>query len=107
MNGKAEKGEADRIDEAGRKGAVPISTNMAGRGTDILLGGNPEVLAKNAIGAEPTPPTPLDGEPPDLTAYQQALAEHGRRYQTELENFRQQTSSERAEVVAKGGLYIL
>ncbi len=107
LNAKHHQREADIIAQAGRKGAVTISTNMAGRGTDILLGGNPEVLAKNAIGAEPTPPTPLDGEPPDLTAYQQALAEHGRRYQTELENFRQQTSSERAEVVAKGGLYIL
>jgi preprotein translocase subunit SecA len=107
LNAKHHQREAEIIAQAGRKGAVTISTNMAGRGTDILLGGNPEILAKNAAGPEPTPPPPLDGQAPDLNAYQQALAEHGRRYQSELENFRQQTSSERGEVVGLGGLYIL
>src|SRR5216684_331997 len=107
LNAKHHQREADIIAQAGRKGAVTISTNMAGRGTDILLGGNPEVLAKNAIGAEPTPPTPLDGEPPDLTAYQQALAEFHRNYLQALEKFREQTNAERAEVVGLGGLFIL
>src|SRR5712692_3981601 len=107
LNAKHHEREAEIVAQAGRKGAVTISTNMAGRGTDILLGGNPEILAKNAAGPEPTLPPPLDGETPDLNAYQQALAEHGRRYQSELENFRQQTSSERGDVVSLGGLYIL
>ena len=41
--------------QAGRKGRITISTNMAGRGTDILLGGNPEFLAKREVGPEPSP----------------------------------------------------
>jgi preprotein translocase subunit SecA len=50
LNAKNHAREADIIAQAGRKGAVTISTNMAGRGTDILLGGNPEVLARRTRG---------------------------------------------------------
>ncbi len=107
LNAKHHQREADIIAQAGRKGAVTISTNMAGRGTDILLGGNPEVLAKNAVGAEPKPPEPVDGQAVDLTAYQQALAEFHRNYLQALEKFREQTNAERAEVVGLGGLFIL
>src|SRR6202008_4651749 len=45
---------AESVAQAGRKGRLTISTNMAGRGTDILLGGNPEFLAKREAGPEPT-----------------------------------------------------
>ncbi len=107
LNAKHHQREADIIAQAGRKGAVTISTNMAGRGTDILLGGNPEVLAKNAVGAEPKPPEPVDGQAVDLTAYQQTLAEFHRNYLQALEKFREQTNAERAEVVGLGGLFIL
>jgi len=107
LNAKHHQREADIIAQAGRKGAVTISTNMAGRGTDILLGGNPEVLAKNAVGQEPPPPEPVEGEPVDLTAYQQALAEHHRKYQEALAKFTQETKSERDEVISLGGLFIL
>jgi len=107
LNAKHHQREADIIAQAGRKGAVTISTNMAGRGTDILLGGNPEVLAKNAAGAEPKPPEPVDGQPVDLTAFQQTLAEYHRNYQQALEKFRAQTNAERTQVVELGGLFIL
>ncbi len=50
LNAKHHEKEADIIAQAGRKEAVTISTNMAGRGTDILLGGNPEFLAKQRLG---------------------------------------------------------
>src|ERR1017187_3145934 len=46
LNAKHHEKEAEIVAQAGRKGAIPISTNMAGRGTDILLGGNPEFMAK-------------------------------------------------------------
>ena len=51
MNAKPEnlKREAEIIAQAGRKGAVTIATNMAGRGTDILLGGNANYIARNTI----------------------------------------------------------
>ena len=45
LNAKFHKREADIVAQAGRKGAVTIATNMAGRGTDIVLGGNPETMA--------------------------------------------------------------
>jgi Preprotein translocase subunit SecA (ATPase, RNA helicase) len=49
LNAKQHEREAEIVAQAGRVGAVTIATNMAGRGTDILLGGNPEFLAKNII----------------------------------------------------------
>ena len=52
LNAKIHDREAEIVAQAGRKGAVTISTNMAGRGTDILLGGNPEFMAAQKIGAD-------------------------------------------------------
>jgi preprotein translocase subunit SecA len=54
LNAKHHEREAEIIAQAGRVGAVTISTNMAGRGTDILLGGNPKFLAKTMVEEEPT-----------------------------------------------------
>src|SRR5207237_7878572 len=54
LNAKQHEREAEIVAQAGRKGRITISTNMAGRGTDILLGGNPEFLAKRESGPEPT-----------------------------------------------------
>jgi len=60
LNAKHHEREAYIVAQAGRKGMVTISTNMAGRGTDIVLGGNPEFMAKDALlkqgAAEPLPP---------------------------------------------------
>ena len=58
LNAKQHQREATIVAQAGRKGAVTIATNMAGRGTDIMLGGNPEALALEEVGPAPlyTPP---------------------------------------------------
>lgn len=85
LNAKQHEREAEIIAQAGRYGAVTISTNMAGRGTDILLGGNPEFMAKHKANKEENP-----------EAYEQALAE-----------FRKQCEAEKAKVVAAGGLHIV
>src|SRR6202140_2538180 len=53
LNAKQHEREAELVAQAGRKGRTTMSTNMAGRGTDILLGGNPEFLAKREVGPEP------------------------------------------------------
>jgi preprotein translocase subunit SecA len=110
LNAKQHQREADIVAQAGRKGAVTISTNMAGRGTDILLGGNPEVMTKAAMGPEPTPPEPVDGQPvsPDaMAAFEQQLAEWKKKYEETKAKFEAQTKAEREEVMALGGLFIL
>ncbi len=107
LNAKQHEREADIVAQADRKGSVTISTNMAGRGTDILLGGNPEILAKREVGPEPVAPEPKEGEQPDLTAHQQALEEWKKKHDAAVAKFKEITSKERAEVVAMGGLFIL
>ncbi|MCY1080425.1 preprotein translocase subunit SecA [Archangium lansingense] len=110
LNAKQHEREAEIVAQAGRKGAVTIATNMAGRGTDILLGGNPEVMAKAEVGPEPQPPdvtTTPEGQPVDMTGYQQALAEHKQRFEAALAKYKEQTQKEREEVVGAGGLYII
>jgi len=91
LNAKYHELEAQIIAQAGRIGAVTIATNMAGRGVDILLGGNPEFLAKEALkkaGLDPAQVTPEQFN----KAYQEAL---------------RITSEEHEKVVALGGLHIL
>jgi len=85
LNAKHHEREAQIIAQAGRKGAVTISTNMAGRGTDILLGGNPKFLAAQEV-------SPDDPEEKKKKAYEKALAI---------------TSKEKEEVIKAGGLHII
>lgn len=84
LNAKHHEREAEIVAQAGRKGSVTIATNMAGRGTDIMLGGNAEMLAKTAVGNDESP------------EFQEALAK-----------IKAQVESERAEVRSLGGLYIV
>ncbi|MEA3222893.1 MAG: preprotein translocase subunit SecA [Thermodesulfobacteriota bacterium] len=83
LNAKHHEREAEIIAQAGRKGAVTIATNMAGRGTDIVLGGNPEFIARQRAEAG-------DGE-----------------YQKILERDKVLSETEHKEVVEHGGLFIL
>ena len=110
LNAKNHAREADIIAQAGRKGAVTISTNMAGRGTDILLGGNPEVLAKKAAGVEPTAPEPTGDAVADETAKKLFVEQHAAwkaQYERSLTEFKAQCEKERDEVRGLGGLFIL
>jgi len=85
LNAKQHEKEAEIVAQAGRKGAITISTNMAGRGTDILLGGNPEAMALEKC--------QHDKEHPDFEAT--------------LAKFEAQCAAERQEVLDAGGLHIL
>ncbi|HZA13999.1 MAG TPA: preprotein translocase subunit SecA, partial [Myxococcaceae bacterium] len=107
LNAKHHEREAHIVAQAGRKGAVTISTNMAGRGTDILLGGNPEVLAEDEVGPKPRPPETEEDQPVDLTAYRQALAAWEVRREELFKKFRETTEREREDVKSAGGLFIL
>ena len=92
LNAKHHEREARIIAQAGRKGAITVSTNMAGRGTDILLGGNPEFLAREALLKKG-----IDPEHPDnKLTWEKALA-----------RCKADTDAEHDEVVALGGLYVL
>ncbi|KIH76824.1 protein translocase subunit secA [Geoalkalibacter ferrihydriticus] len=86
LNAKHHEREAEIVAQAGRKGAVTIATNMAGRGTDIVLGGNPEMMASREAALAEDPEAAL----PAL-----------------LEKFTSQCAREKEEVLAAGGLYIL
>src|SRR5579875_301248 len=92
LNAKYHEKEAMIVAQAGRKGAVTVATNMAGRGTDILLGGNPEYLAKEKLKKE--------GLTPEAPEYESKLAELTARFKVD-------TDREHEEVVALGGLHII
>ncbi len=92
LNAKNHEREASIVAQAGRKGAVTVSTNMAGRGTDILLGGNPESLAREAMRKA--------GKDPDREEYKADWEEA-------LTKSRADCKIEHDEVVALGGLHIV
>jgi len=90
LNAKHHEKEAYVIAQAGRKGAITVSTNMAGRGTDIILGGNAEMLAKLEFKEQKRDP---DGEPEE--------------FQKLVEKYEGQCKKEGDEVREAGGLHIL
>ena len=106
LNAKNHEREAEIVAQAGRLGAVTIATNMAGRGTDILLGGNPEYLAKKRLREEgvehelielATSYAELEGEAEDVR----------RRYQELYAEYKAETDAEKLKVIEAGGLCIL
>ena len=103
LNAKHHQREAEIVAQAGRKGSVTISTNMAGRGTDILLGGNPEMMAKHEVGPEPD--APMEGETGE--AFQARKVEWAARLVTRTGELKVQTAREHDDVVAVGGLHIV
>jgi len=94
LNAKHHHREAAIVAQAGRRGAVTVATNMAGRGTDIMLGGNPEFMAAAALTQQGLSPA-LDPE-----AYESA-------WPTAIEQAQGAVKAEHDEVVALGGLYVL
>ncbi len=94
LNAKQHDKEAAVVAVAGRKGAVTVATNMAGRGTDIMLGGNVEFLADAKLKAE--------GYSPDDTP-----EEYEKRWPGTLAEIKEQVKDEHEEVVELGGLYVL
>ncbi|WP_242356279.1 MULTISPECIES: preprotein translocase subunit SecA [Anaeromyxobacter] len=103
LNAKHHQREAEIVAQAGRKGAVTISTNMAGRGTDIILGGNADMMAKHEVGLEPD--LPMDGETEE--SFLARRADWARRLAETTERLHQQTGAEHEEVVGLGGLHIV
>jgi preprotein translocase subunit SecA len=114
LNAKQHTREAEIVTQAGRLGAVTVATNMAGRGVDILLGGNPEGLARHDVLKEGyTPdllvdeyelPLPVEQMPDDFReARTKALA----RYRELLDEYSAQCKAEGEQVRELGGLYVI
>ncbi len=107
LNAKYHEQEAQIVAQAGQFGAVTIATNMAGRGTDIMLGGNAEFLAKNELRKVETPE--------ELLAQADAYAETSdpeilairAKYEGLLKHFKGQIQAEAEKVKAAGGLFIV
>ncbi len=92
LNAKHHEKEAEIIAQAGRVGAVTIATNMAGRGTDILLGGNPEYLARDILRKR------FKVEPNEATQEQ---------FEQAMEEAKRICDEEKAKVIELGGLHII
>src|SRR5438128_6202860 len=115
LNAKYHAQEAEFVAQAGRKGSVTIATNMAGRGTDILLGGNPEFMARQQCLAEEKAERLPNGEERFVEDEQYVYFYHldafyrvpRDAYQRIFEHFKRQCDAEHDEVVALGGLHIV
>ncbi|TMK37555.1 MAG: preprotein translocase subunit SecA [Actinobacteria bacterium] len=103
LNAKNHEKEAVIVAQAGRKGSVTVATNMAGRGVDILLGGNPEYLARQEMAARE-----WDNDRYLLFEMdEEERAAYEAEYEPILTKFVAQTDAEHDEVVGLGGLYVL
>ena len=107
LNAKFHAKEADIVAQAGHYGAVTIATNMAGRGTDILLGGNPEYLARRAMRQKGYEDTVIDEATGFNENVSEEIVEARAVYKKFYDDFKKQTDAEHDRVVAVGGLHII
>ena len=107
LNAKYHAKEAAIVAQAGQFGAVTISTNMAGRGTDILLGGNPEFMAKEEMRAKGIPEEYIARCTGMTDTDDEALIEARKLFHGLVEKHRVEIEPEAAKVKAVGGLFIL
>lgn len=107
LNAKSHKEEAEIIAQAGRIGAVTIATNMAGRGTDILLGGNPEYMAKQQMAAEGITPENIEIASAYNTVTEEDQVAARERFTILKEEFKKTTEAEKEEVKSLGGLRVV
>ena len=107
LNAKNHAREADIVAQAGRLGAVTIATNMAGRGTDILLGGNPEFLAKRKLREEGVEDQVIELATSFIADIPEDVKAVRERYREIYAKLKEQTDAEKVKVVEAGGLHIL
>jgi preprotein translocase subunit SecA len=115
LNAKYHAQEAEIVAQAGRKGAVTIATNMAGRGTDILLGGNPEFMARQRSLADEVAERLPKGEEKFIDDEEWVYFYHieafyrvpRAAYERLFASFKAETDGEHEEVVTSGGLHII
>ena len=107
LNAKNHEQESQIVAQAGRKGAVTIATNMAGRGTDILLGGNPEFMAKKKMKDENFSDEEISYATAFNTVDDKKMNDARARYNELYTEFKKVTDEEKEEVKKLGGLHIV
>lgn len=107
LNAKNHEQESEIIAQAGRKGAVTIATNMAGRGTDILLGGNPEFMAIKKLREAEFTDEQINYATSFIESENEDLKKAREEYLKIYNEFKKTTDKEKEEVVELGGLHII
>ena len=107
LNAKNHEKEAEIVAQAGKSGAVTIATNMAGRGTDILLGGNPEFLAKQKLANMGYPHDIIEQATSYANTDDEEILKARGDYKKYYALFAKDTDAEKQEVIASGGLRII
>ncbi len=107
LNAKFHEKEAEIIAQAGRKGAVTIATNMAGRGTDITLGGNAEYMARHEMEKQGYSEELINEATGYADTDDEEIINARKVFQELLEKFKQQNQPEHDEVIKLGGLYVI
>ena len=107
LNAKNHAKEAEIVAQAGHWGAVTIATNMAGRGTDISLGGNPDYLARRALRQEGVDKEIIEEAVGHNEHVSDEVLEARKRYQEHYERFKVDTDREHERVLQTGGLHII
>lgn len=107
LNAKFHDKEAEIVAQAGRLGQVTIATNMAGRGTDIILGGNPEFMAKQAMrrkGLSEEEMAQVDSHEDTKDA---EILKNRKEYDEYVDEYKKELQEEKAKVIDAGGLHII
>ena len=107
LNAKYHAKEAEIVAQAGKFGNVTIATNMAGRGTDILLGGNPEFMAKREMRQNGYSDEMIEAATSHAETDDEAVLEARRVYNETYRKHKAETDIEHEKVVKAGGLYII
>ncbi len=107
LNAKYHAKEAEIVAQAGKLGQITIATNMAGRGTDILLGGNPDFLARQALRRDGMEEDLIDEATGHAETADPLILAAREQYQQQYAAFKAETDQEHDEVVRLGGLHII
>ncbi|WP_322627268.1 preprotein translocase subunit SecA [Aedoeadaptatus coxii] len=107
LNAKRHRQESEIVAQAGRYGAVTIATNMAGRGTDIVLGGNPEHMAKEKMEREGFEPDMIEAADSYYDTDNEEILNARARFAELRDELKKETDEEKVKVIGAGGLHII
>ena len=107
LNAKFHDKEAEIVAQAGRLGQVTIATNMAGRGTDIILGGNPEFMAKQAMRRKGLSEEEMAQVDSHENTKDSEILKNRKEYEEYVEQYKKELQEEKAKVIDAGGLHII